>query len=84
VFVDYLRNSRTATFIAPFSTRAKAHASVSVPLRWEELGGHIRPDSFTIRNLPKRLAQLKHDPWEGFFGVEQTITPAMKRDLGIG
>lgn len=83
VFVDYLRNSRTATFIAPYSTRAKYHPTVSVPLRWEELGGHIRPDSYTIRNLSRRMSQLKGDPWEGFFDLEQTITAAMKREIGM-
>jgi bifunctional non-homologous end joining protein LigD len=84
VFVDYLRNSRTATFIAPYSTRAKEHATVSVPLRWEELGGKARPDTYTVRNLHNRLAHLTGDPWEGYFDVKQTITAKMKRELGIG
>jgi bifunctional non-homologous end joining protein LigD len=83
IFVDYLRNTRTATFIAPYSTRAKEHATLSVPLRWEELGGRVRPDTYTVRNIGRRLSQLKGDPWEGYFDLRQTITDDMKRDLGL-
>ncbi|HEY3317601.1 MAG TPA: DNA ligase D [Coriobacteriia bacterium] len=82
VFVDYLRNTRTATFIAPYSTRAKMHATVSVPLRWEELGGRVRPDTYTIANLRKRMPQLKGDPWADYFEVRQTITAKMKAEIG--
>ncbi len=84
-FVDYLRNARGATAIAPFSPRARAHATVAVPLRWDELGGRARPDSYTVRNLRRRLAHLQDDPWAGYFQVQrtQTITEPMKRALGI-
>src|SRR5689334_14627678 len=64
IFIDYLRNGRSATAIAAYSTRAKANATVSVPLSWEELTPKIRSDSFTVENLPDRLKRLKSDPWE--------------------
>ncbi|MGV8083670.1 MAG: DNA ligase D [Coriobacteriia bacterium] len=83
VFIDYLRNSRTATFIAPYSTRSRKRPTVSVPLRWDELGGRVRPDTYDIGNLRRRLSQLKHDPWEGFFEIDQTITPKMMREIGL-
>lgn len=83
VFIDYLRNSRTATFIAPYSTRARKRPTVSVPLRWDELAGRVRPDTYDIGNLRRRLSQLKHDPWEGFFELDQTITPKMTREMGL-
>ncbi len=84
-FVDYLRNGRTATAIAPFSTRAKPHPTVAVPLRWEELARLDRADGYTVQNLARRLAQLKGDPWEAYFELQesQEITAKMKRSLGI-
>lgn len=72
IYVDYVRNSRGATSIAPYSTRAKERASVAVPLRWKELSGRIRPDTYTVRNLAGRLARLKSDPWEGYFEVRRS------------
>jgi bifunctional non-homologous end joining protein LigD len=80
IFVDYVRNSRGATSVAPYSTRAKEHATVAVPLRWEELNGYIRPDTFTVKNLDTRLSQLDRDPWEGYFEVQQT----QALDKGMG
>ena len=84
VFVDYVRNARSATSIGAYSTRARPHATVSVPLRWEELTASTHSDAWTVRNLQRRLSRLKSDPWDGYFDVDQTITPAMKRDLGLG
>jgi len=86
IYVDYVRNTRGSTSIAPYSTRAKLHATVSVPLRWEELSGPVRPDTYTVGNLDERLRHLEGDPWEGFAEVrgKQTITDAMKRAVGIG
>jgi len=65
IFVDYLRNDRGATAIAPYSTRAKPGAPVSVPLSWDELSDRITSDHFNIENLPDRLAKLSKDPWAG-------------------
>ena len=81
IFVDYLRNDRGATAIAPYSTRARAGATVSVPIGWEELSGRLKSDHFTIRNLPQRLSRLKNDPWAEIFDVKQSITTAMMRKL---
>jgi bifunctional non-homologous end joining protein LigD len=83
IFVDYLRNQRGATAIAPYSTRAHAGATVSVPISWRELSTSLRSDEFTIRNLPHRLARLRNDPWEGIDEVKQTITTSMLRKLQV-
>jgi bifunctional non-homologous end joining protein LigD len=82
VYIDYLRTSRAATFIAPYSTRARTRPTVSVPLRWDELGGRIRPDTYDLGNVRRRLAHLPGDPWEGFFDLRQSITPKMRSEIG--
>lgn len=78
IFIDYLRNGRGATAVAPFSTRARPGAAVSTPIAWEELTDAIGPASFTVDTVPNRLAALKQDPWEGFFDAAGTV-PKGKR-----
>ena len=83
VFVDYLRNSETASAVAAFSARARPNAGVSTPLAWDELtlDEDVRP-LYTVQTLPQRLARLKADPWAGYDESEQPITQAMWRALG--
>jgi bifunctional non-homologous end joining protein LigD len=63
IFVDYLRNSREATAVAPYSTRARPGAPVSTPITWEELPSQDGADRYTVLNLHQRLARLRKDPW---------------------
>ncbi len=81
VFVDYLRNQRGATAIASYSSRARSSAPVATPLAWSELTARVKPNGFTVANVPKRLAKLKSDPWEGLFEVRQSLTRAMRESL---
>src|SRR5215203_510046 len=83
VFIDYLRNGRGATSIAPFSTRSRPGAPVSAPLFWEELETDVRGNTYTVRTLPERLEGLPADPWEGFDKVRQSLTAAMKKAVGM-
>ena len=84
VFIDYLRNGRGATSICAFSTRSRPGAPVSAPLAWEELEDlSLRGNTYTVENLPDRLAKLKDDPWAGFWTVKQTITRDMRKALGL-
>ncbi|HUG93798.1 MAG TPA: DNA ligase D [Planctomycetaceae bacterium] len=78
IFVDYLRNGRGATAVASYSTRARAGAPVATPLAWDELSTKTTPDQFTVATVPRRLASLKADPWEGLSAVRQTLTKAMR------
>lgn len=81
VFVDYLRNSETASAVAAYSARARAGAGVSTPLDWDELKKEDIRGKFTLLSVPKRLARLKDDPWKDYFATQQSITPAMRRAL---
>ena len=77
IFVDYLRNQRSATSIASYSSRARAGAPVATPLSWKELSPRLKPERFTVETLPKRLATLSADPWDGFFTLRQSLTERM-------
>jgi bifunctional non-homologous end joining protein LigD len=81
ILVDYLRNNRTNTSIAAYSTRAKPDAPVSVPLAWNELLPARHPDRFTIESVPPRLARLRTDPWRAYWTTRQTIPRAARRAL---
>ncbi len=81
IFVDYLRNSRGATAVAAYSTRARGGAPVSTPVSWSELGAGLRSDRFTVTNLEKRLDSLRKDPWAGFFKTRQSLPRALLKKL---
>jgi bifunctional non-homologous end joining protein LigD len=78
ILIDYLRNGRGATAVVAYSTRSRPNAPVATPLAWEELSAQMRPDHYTIRNLPRRLSALKRDPWADLAKIQQSLTPAMK------
>ncbi|MDX1503576.1 MAG: non-homologous end-joining DNA ligase [Thermoanaerobaculia bacterium] len=79
VFVDYLRNARGATAVAPYSTRARPGGPVAVPLGWEELAaGEDRP-AYDVETAPRRLAALGRDPWGELGGVRQSIRKASRK-----
>ena len=83
IFVDYLRNGRGATAIAPYSTRAREGAPVATPLTWEELDEKTIPSRFTVRTVPARLAKLRRDPWGDMTKLRQSITSQMTRRVGL-
>jgi bifunctional non-homologous end joining protein LigD len=72
ILIDYLRNNRTNTSVAAYSARARAGATVSVPLDWDELSARTKPERWTIRTVPRFLARRK-DPWAGYFRARQTF-----------
>jgi bifunctional non-homologous end joining protein LigD len=81
IFIDYLRNHRGATSIAPYSTRARPGAPVSTPLGWDELASLESSTAFTIENLSDRLSALQEDPWARFFELRQSITKKLMADV---
>jgi len=84
ILIDYLRNNRTNTSIAAYSTRARAGAPVSVPLTWDELRTSVRPESFTVLTVPKRLEKLKGDPWNTYSKSRQKLTAQLIRAMRAG
>jgi bifunctional non-homologous end joining protein LigD len=57
--LDYTQNAPIKTLVAPYAVRPRPGAPVSAPIRWEELDDpDLRPDRWTVRNLPARVAQL--------------------------
>jgi bifunctional non-homologous end joining protein LigD len=76
ILVDYLRNNRTNTSISAYSTRARKGATVSTPLRWEELKETLDPLAFTIESVEKRLARLRRDPWAAYWTTRQALPAA--------
>ncbi len=73
IFIDYLRNGRGNTAVAPYSSRARPGTAVSMPLEWSELSNEISPDYFTVSNIAPRLASMKRDPWSGFFDAARPL-----------
>lgn len=82
IFIDWLRNYRGATAVAPYSTRSRPSAPVSVPIGWDELGTALRSGAFTVSNLRQRLEAQKRDPWEEFLRIRQRIKKSALRKLG--
>ncbi len=68
IFIDWIRNTKGATSVAPYSIRTKKKPTVSMPIRWSELD-KVKPDEITIDSAIKRLK--RKDPWEGFFELDQ-------------
>jgi bifunctional non-homologous end joining protein LigD len=79
IFIDYLRNGRGATAVAPYSTRGHPQATVSTPIDWEEISEGLKADHFTVDNIGHRLKFLKQDPWDGFFKIRQSAPAAAAR-----
>lgn len=64
IFIDWQRNIKGATFVAPYSLRAKNKPTVSMPISWKELDT-IKPNEITLKKALERIK--KNDPWKNFF-----------------
>jgi bifunctional non-homologous end joining protein LigD len=80
VFIDYLRNARSASAVAAYSTRAKDGATVSTPIAWSEID-RVSNAEFDVATVPARLEKAKKDPWPGFFKSKQRISDAAIRSV---
>jgi bifunctional non-homologous end joining protein LigD len=64
IFLDTNRNAYGQTVVVPYSPRARAGATVAVPITFDELG-RVAPDGHDIASIRRRLAQQREDPWAG-------------------
>ena len=64
IFIDWVRNTKGATSIAPYSLRARPGATISMPIAWNELD-KIKPNEITLKKALKKIKE--RDPWQNFF-----------------
>jgi bifunctional non-homologous end joining protein LigD len=77
IFLDYLRNDRMATAVAPLSPRARDGATVSMPLVWEAIRKGLDPHAFTVRTAPKLIARSA--AWKDYAKSEKSLTAVLKK-----
>jgi bifunctional non-homologous end joining protein LigD len=74
ILLDYLRNNRTNTSIAAYSTRARPGAPISMPVGWEELRPGLKPESLSVESVPTRMRRRPADPWQSYWVCRQRLT----------
>ena len=72
VYVDWMQNARGKSLASVFTARAKAKATVSMPLTWKQISQGVKITDFTITNVPELLSK-KGDAWAEFFSSRQTL-----------
>nr|WP_249156764.1 DNA ligase D [Bradyrhizobium diazoefficiens] len=77
IFLDYLRNDRMSTAVAPLSPRARAGATVSMPVTWAQVKSDLDPKRYTVRSVPGLLGRSK--AWEDYDDAATSIKAAIKK-----
>ena len=69
VFIDYRQNSHGRTMICPYSLRATQTATISMPLKWDDVKKRLKPEEFTLFSVGK----FTIDPWKSLFDNRQRL-----------
>ena len=77
IFLDYLRNDRLSTAVAPLSPRGRPGTPVSMPIPWAQVKRGLDPSKYTIRTVPALVRKLK--AWEDYCDGERPLAPAIER-----
>jgi bifunctional non-homologous end joining protein LigD len=80
IFLDYLRNDRMSTAVAPLSPRARPYAPVSMPITWTQVKADLDPAKYTVRTVPSLLRKSK--AWSDYCDGERPLDQAIKRLAG--
>jgi bifunctional non-homologous end joining protein LigD len=75
IYLDYLRNDRGATSVAPFSPRARSGVPIAMPLRWDELNSSSAP-AFHVSDFQEWRRRLQRDPWQKLEMSKQSLPTA--------
>ncbi len=80
IYIDYLRNSHSATTVAAFSARARPGLGVSMPIAWEELP-EVKSGAFwTVATAPARIEEVgRADPWAAYARARRSLGAASRR-----
>lgn len=78
VYVDFLQNRKGQTIAAPYSVRPRPGATVSTPLKWEEVNEELDPGKFNIFNTEKRLESVG-DLWQGVLSKPVNIMKVLRK-----
>ena len=79
IFLDYLRNDRMATAVAPLSPRARVGATVSMPVDWPQVRAGLDPQKYMVRTTPALLR--KNRPWKDYAKSAKPLRQAIEQLL---
>jgi bifunctional non-homologous end joining protein LigD len=77
IFLDYLRNDRTSTAVAPLSPRARPGGPVSMPITWSQARDDLDPGRFTVESAPALMT--KSTTWQDYCDAERPLEPAIRK-----